>query len=77
VGTGETAQIRDIATEIKRISNSPTELNFGALPYRKDEIMSSVADITEMQNIGWFPKYTLDSGLRDLIETYDSKFMQE
>jgi nucleoside-diphosphate-sugar epimerase len=38
-------------------------LNFGAIPYRENEVMSSKADITEICKLKWKPKYTLEEGL--------------
>ncbi len=67
VGTGDVKQIRDVPLIISRLSKSPTVLNFGAIPYRKDEIMSSFADASELNNLGWFPEFDLESGLADIL----------
>ncbi len=68
IGTGAAVSIKDFVKEIKEISNSTTVLNFGALPYREDEIMCSCADIVELQDIGGGAKYTFKQGLRKTIE---------
>ena len=52
IGTGNAVSIKDFVTEIKKISGSDTVLNFGAIPYREDEIMCSCADVTELQDVG-------------------------
>ena len=59
--------MRDFITEIKKLSNSPTKLNFGAIPYREDEIMLSVADNTELCDLGWKPDYSLQEGILKTI----------
>lgn len=67
VGTGSTLSIRDFVSAVKLISDSPTKLNFGALPYREDEIMCSCADIVDLVDIGWAPEYNLNTALMKII----------
>ena len=67
VGTSTATSVRDFITEIKKLSNSPTKLNFGAIPYREDEIMLSVADNTELCDLGWKPDYSLQEGILKTI----------
>lgn len=68
IGTGESMQIRSFAECVKSISSSPTVLNFGAIPYRDDEIMNSVGNILEIKNLGWKPLYEVKDALREMIE---------
>ena len=68
VGTGTSLSIQDFLKEIKSISKSTSQLNFGALPYRDDEIMNSYADITELTNSGWKTQYTVNEGLHLTIK---------
>jgi nucleoside-diphosphate-sugar epimerase len=70
VGTGSSVQLRDFILKIKEISESPTILNFGALPYRNDEIMDSKADCSELQNLGWNSKYDYSAGIAKTIKYY-------
>lgn len=67
VGTGNSVMIRELITTIKDLSASPTFLNFGSLPYRDDEIMNSIADITDLKNIGWRADHSLTDGLAKII----------
>ena len=69
LGTGKTTQIRDLVEKIKSISKSPTVLGFGDIAYRSDEIMSSSADISRLQRLGWHPTVTIDQGLQRIIES--------
>ena len=39
LGTGQSTEIREFCERIKLLSNSPTQLAFGDIPYRVDEIM--------------------------------------
>lgn len=66
IGTGNAISIRELANIMKRISRSQTELRFGAIPYRRDEIMLSEADPIELEGIGFCPKFTVERALRKM-----------
>ena len=68
IGTGQAVSIKDFVQSIKLISESPTILNFGALPYREDEIMCSKADIIDLSDIGWYPKYSYKEALMKIVK---------
>ena len=70
VGTGASHSIREMVERIKELSGSRTRLNFGAIPYRDDEIMNSVADNIDLLNLGWRPRYSLRQGLHRIIRAY-------
>lgn len=67
IGTGNAVSIKDFVTEIKKISGSDTVLNFGAIPYREDEIMCSCADVTELQDVGGGAERAYSKGLAKII----------
>ena len=49
--------------------NTITKTNYGAVDYRENEIMRSVADLTNIKaDIQWEPKYDLRNGLMKTIE---------
>ena len=48
--------------------NNKTNLNFGAIPYRKNEVMSSDVNISELRLLGWQPKVSLLDGLKNTIK---------
>lgn len=68
VGSGTTTSVKNFAEMCKRLTNSSTRLNFGAVPYREGELMSSCADIAPLRQLGWEPSVTLASGLSRLIQ---------
>ena len=68
LGSGKAHQLKEIAEKLKEKLNSPTHLNFGALPIRPGEIMHSVADITFLTSLGWATNYTLDQGISETIK---------
>lgn len=68
VGTGESVTVREMVAMARHIAGSGTELCFGALPYRTDEIMDSTADTTVLRRLGWAPRVSLADGLRHTID---------
>lgn len=45
-------------------------LNFGALPYRKEEIMIPVLDNSKLIELGWKPLVTIDEGIKKILNNY-------
>lgn len=70
LGTGQSTQIRDFAETIKTLSNSPTILGFGDIPYRADEIMTSSADISQLRELGWSPTISMQEGIGRVLSEY-------
>jgi len=68
IGSGKAVAIRDLCETIKRLAgNTRTQLNFGAIPYRENEIMESVVDLSRLTELGWSPKMSLKEGLARII----------
>lgn len=69
VGTNKPTTIREFVELVKKLcKNDKTTLNFGALPYRKDEIMQSHADTAGLRSLGWEPIIGLSKGLELTIQ---------
>ena len=67
LGTGQSTQIRDFCEKIKLLSNSSTILAFGDIPYRKDEMMESRANISKLLRLGWSPNFSVSKGLEVIL----------
>jgi nucleoside-diphosphate-sugar epimerase len=68
VGTGHTTTIRDFVTLAAQLThNRRTQLLFGKLPYRDNEIMESHVDTASLRELGWQPQVSLVDGLRTTI----------
>lgn len=67
-GSGEAPSVREFVETVHQLTNSTTTLNFGAIPYRANEAMLCRADISKLKEMGWAPKYSLMSGLKETIE---------
>lgn len=68
VGSGIAPTIRAFVETIHRLTKSTTKLRFGALPYRVNEAMLCVADLSQMRRLGWAPQYTVEAGVCRTIE---------
>jgi CDP-paratose synthetase len=68
IGTGKSISLKEFILLAKKVSLSTSEINFGALPYRKSEIMLSEADISGLSKLNWKVKYTLKDGLLETIK---------
>lgn len=70
VGSGNPVSIKQLVLTLKTlIKNTETQLLWGALPHRPNEVMSSRSDITKLQELGWNPKCSLKEGLQLLVSS--------
>ncbi|ACM20481.1 CDP-3,6-dideoxy-alpha-D-erythro-hexopyranos-4-ulose 4-(Re)-reductase [Geotalea daltonii FRC-32] len=76
LGSGNTIAVRALVEKIHVMTGSHTVLNFGAIPYRQNEVMDSCADITALNSLGWTPKISLDNGLGMTIP-YEKQRLQK
>ncbi len=70
LGTGKSIQVRDFVDQIKLIAGSDTMLGYGDIAYRPDEIMSSRADISRLERLGWLPTVSVEVGIKRIIDRY-------
>lgn len=68
LGSGQAVSIREFAEIVKKLTYAQTNLNFGVLPYRDDEIMFSQANIEAFTKVGWQVEENLESRLLQTIE---------
>lgn len=73
VGTGTVHSVRTLVELARSLCRSTSKLDFGAQPYRNREIMCSAADTAVLTALGWVPRHTLASGLRDTLENMFSR----
>jgi len=67
LGSGCPATIRSFVELVHGLCRSTSALDFGALPYRRHECMTSDADITLLRSLGWAPRLSLSEGLQQMI----------
>lgn len=76
VGTGENFNLKEILEFIKTETCSLSKLDYGAIPYRKNELMISNNDISRLKNLGWFPIVSIFEGLRRVVE-FEKKIIEK
>ncbi len=69
VGSLESVEIKKFVELAKQLTiNKKTILNFGALPYRENEVMEPRLDLSKLVALGWQPRVSLSAGLAKMIE---------
>jgi len=73
VGTGHSIPVKSFIEILKKsyedkFGVSSTFLHFGAVPYREGEVMDFRVDNAGLMNLGWNPVYSLEQGLKLVIE---------
>ena len=69
IGSDNVVSIKEFVLMIKHLTeNNITALNFGALPYRENEVMGRRTNLESIKKLGWSPKRSLKDGLKLTIE---------
>lgn len=63
VATSELISIKEIMVFLKEHTKSSSILNFGAIPYRENELMQSHIDNSALIELGWTPENSIRDGL--------------
>ena len=73
VGTGQLITVRSFIEKLKKVyevdfGTSVTKLNFGAIPYRKGEVMMVEVNNQPLIDLGWSVKTKLETGLEIVVK---------
>ncbi len=73
LGSGKSITLREIIDKVKNLINPDLDVQFGAVPYREDQIMHLEADIEKISNkIEWSPCVEIDEGLQRTVDWFKS-----
>lgn len=73
-GTGKSIEIKHFMMTMKKIIQSNSEIQFGALPMRKNEILDSFANLSLLPNfIQWKPTISIEEGIKKMVDFYNNK----
>ncbi len=70
LGAAEAPRLRDTIEMLRDLMQSKTELGFGEVPYRPDQVMVLQADIARLAALGWRPQVALHDGLKEVAAWY-------
>ena len=69
LGSGTAYPLRSIIEQVRDRINPLLPIEFGGLPYSKDQVMHLESDISSLTRAtGWRPKISLTNGISDLVE---------
>ena len=65
LGSGQVCPLRQVVETIRAGMSTALQPEYGAVPYRPDQVMHLQADITRLKSAtGWQPQVSLEEGLR-------------
>lgn len=70
LGSGKARRLREYIEEIRDIAAPEMKLKFGAIPYKKTQVMYLCADTTELKrDIGWAAKKSFGEGINEILNS--------
>ncbi len=74
IGTGHSVSLKDFVKIVEKVGGGRANVQWGAVPFRKNEIFDSRADVSIAQKLlNWQPKTSLEEGLRNTINWYKNE----
>lgn len=72
IASGESKQLKEFVMDMKRICNSKSELQFGAVSYSSEGVVSFEPAIEKLkQNLGYTCEISFEEGIRKILEFID------
>jgi nucleoside-diphosphate-sugar epimerase len=68
VGRGESIKVRQFVEILSETIHSESQLKFGAISTRKGEIQDSVANVSNLKEIGWESKYNIIQAIHRMVD---------
>lgn len=63
-GSGYSAPLKVFIEEMKKITNTNSELRYGIIPYPTTGIVNVNPDVGKLMSCGWAPKMSFDDGIK-------------
>jgi nucleoside-diphosphate-sugar epimerase len=78
IGTGEPLSVRFVVEKIKKDMGSDTDLLWGSVEHRVNEVWNNSADISKAQKIlDWSPQIGIGDGLKKTVEWFSDYFRKQ
>jgi len=69
IASGKSRQLKDFVIDMKNICKSTSELQFGAVPYNSEGIISFEPIVDKlMRNLGWSCRVKFEDGIKKILE---------
>ena len=69
IGSGKAVKLKEVVNLYKKISGKNIPVVFGAIPYRRREVMFAQADIQDAaKKLKWKPKFSLQKGVERTLK---------
>lgn len=69
LGCGSSVPLKEVVQKICEICKAKDAPQYGAIPYRPDQVMHLESDITRiMEDTGWVPTTSMENGLNRVVE---------
>ncbi|MFT5874311.1 MAG: UDP-glucose 4-epimerase [Clostridium sp.] len=69
IASGRSRQLKDFVIDMKEICKSTSELQFGAVPYNSEGIISFEPIVDKLkQNLGWSCEVKFEDGIKKILE---------
>jgi CDP-paratose synthetase len=68
VGSGFGVLLKEFVGNVIRYTGFNGEIGYGAIPYRENEAMYSVANIERLKSFGWMPMYNIENAINEYIQ---------
>jgi nucleoside-diphosphate-sugar epimerase len=76
IASGDGLALRDLARQIASLAGDVDLLRIGAIPRRKNEPPSLVAEVSRLrEELGWAPRIALEDGLRDTVAWWRERLL--
>ncbi|WP_460881859.1 NAD-dependent epimerase/dehydratase family protein [Pseudaeromonas pectinilytica] len=67
IGSGIALKVREFVELVAAVTKTNSEIEFGAIPMRENELMYSCADTHQIETLGWNLNYKLPDAVADMI----------
>ena len=69
IASGKSRQLKDFVIDMKDICKSKSELQFGAIPYNSEGVISFEPIVDKLkQNLGWSCEVNFEEGIKKILE---------
>jgi nucleoside-diphosphate-sugar epimerase len=74
LGSGQATSLRQIVDTTRDLMHCQVRPEYGAVPYREDQVMHLQADISKLRHAtGWLPEIDIEEGLRRSVQHFHSQ----